>query len=190
MMRLLTNFVALTFAVTIPVLAQANIPFQDNSLGTNQAIPNKLVESVMTAEQAEQFLSKSYTGFYQLQGEVTNNKIRFEKVKQKVSFPDASLEPLALGLAGLIEIPVYTTGSRIKTRATAFMAFYEGTPAEYGIKNALTVPTSVDGEPNTTVLLIIKQKETSAARNANMRLANAEAGKRDGSQAYFFQLAI
>jgi|DEB0MinimDraft_6_1074348.scaffolds.fasta_scaffold134015_1 hypothetical protein len=189
-MKLLKNLVALTFAVALPVFAQAIIPFEENSLGANKVIPNKLVESVMTLEQAEKFLSKSYTGFYQLQGKVTNNKLRFEKVKQKVSYPDASLEALALGLAGMIEIPVYTTGSRIKSRATAYMAFYEGTPAEYGIENAVTVPTSVDGEPNTTVLLIIKQKETSAARNANMRLANAEAGKRDGSQAYFFQLAI
>ena len=37
MMRLLTNFVALTFAVTIPALAQANIPFQDNSLADSEA---------------------------------------------------------------------------------------------------------------------------------------------------------
>ena len=39
-------------------------------------------------------------------------------------------------------------------------------------------------------IMIIKQKETSNARNPNMRRVNAEIGKRDGSQAYFFQLAI
>jgi hypothetical protein len=107
-----------------------------------------------------------------------------------LSFPDSSMETLTLGLAGLIETPVYSTGSRIKTRATAYMAFYEGDPADLGIENAITIPTSVEGDPNTFVLMIIKQKETSNARNPNMRLVNAEIGKRDGSQAYFFQLAI
>ena len=189
-MKLLKNLFALTLVLAMPAFAQANIPFEENSLGGNKVIPNKLVESVMAEEQAEKFLSKSYTGFYQLQGKVKNNKLRFEKVKDKVSYPDDSLKQLALGLAGLIELPVYSTGSRIKPRATAYMAFYEGSTEDFGIENAVEIPTSAEGEPNTIVLLIIKQKETSSAKNPNMRLANAELGKRDGSQAYFFKLAI
>ena len=96
------------------------------------------------------------------------------------------MEPPAPGLAGLIEIPAYSTGSRIKTGATAYMAFYERDPAEPGIENAITIPTSVEGDPNTFVLMIIKPKETSNARNQNMRLVNAQIGKRDGSQATSF----
>jgi hypothetical protein len=54
----------------------------------------------------------------------------------------------------------------------------------------MRIPTSVDGEPNTLAMVIIKQKEISNARNPNMRLANAEIGKRDGTEAYFFEMAI
>lgn len=180
----------LTFTLLIPAFAMATATFDENSLGANDVISNKLIESVMQAEMAEKFLEKAYTGFYQVQGNVRNNKLIFDKVKTQVSFPDDSMEPLAKGLAGLLEIPVYSTGSRIKTRATAYLAFYNGDIADLGVDNAITIPTSVEGEPNTIVLVIIKQKETSSARNPNMRLANAELGKRDGSQAYFFQLAI
>ncbi len=182
--------VIVLLAILAPVFASASTTIAGDSLGTNNAISNKLIESLMNPEQAEKFLAAPYTGFYQIQGNVKNNKLRFNKVKSKVSYPDDSLEPLALGLADLIEIPVYSTGSRIKTRATAYIAFYRDQQDALGVSNAVPVPTSVEKEPNTIVLVIIKQKETSNARNPNMRLANAEVGKRDGSKAYFFELAM
>lgn len=188
-MRPLNRFF-LTLILLIPGLAIASNGDALNTLATNKAVPSKLIPSVMAPEMATKFLNAPYSGFYQIQGKVKGNKMKFDKVKTKVSFPDASLEPLALGLTSLLDLPVYSTGSRIKTRATAYVAFYSDQPEQLGIDNAITVPTSVDKDPNTTVLVIIKQKETSSARNPNMQLSNAELGKRDGSQAYFFQLAI
>jgi hypothetical protein len=171
-----------------PVFVSAN--YMDNTLGDNKQVPNKLMGQIMDEAIANSMLDTPYIGFYRIDGKVKNNKIRFERVQDKYSYPDHSLESLAVGLMSLIEIPVYSTGSRIKTRATAYVAMYNGTPDQFGLENAVTIPTSLDAAPNTTVLVIIKQKEMSNAKNANMRLANSELGKRDGSQAYFFQLAI
>jgi len=91
-----TVFVAV---LLLPALAAAKTAFDNNSLGGNKSIPNKLIESVMKPDMAARFLSTPYTGFYQIQGKVRNNKLKFEKIKSKASFPDGSLEPLALGLA-------------------------------------------------------------------------------------------
>jgi hypothetical protein len=168
--------------------AGANTEFDTDTLGANKVLPNNLIEKLLDETVASSLLSTPYTGFYQINGTVTNNKLNFNKVKN--AFPDARLEQLALGLAGMMEIPVYSTGSRIKTRATAYVVFFKDSLQELELENVMRIPTSVDGEPNTLAMVIIKQKEISNARNPNMRLANAEIGKRDGTEAYFFEMAI
>ncbi|MBT5702588.1 MAG: hypothetical protein HOI67_14165 [Gammaproteobacteria bacterium] len=54
----------------------------------------------------------------------------------------------------------------------------------------MKVPTSVDADPNTFVVVVIDRKDNSKATNSNIRDANAELGLRDGSDVYLFELAM
>jgi hypothetical protein len=58
------------------------------------------------------------------------------------------------------------------------------------IGGVIGVPTSVESDPNTLVVVVVKRKDNSKATNSNIRDANAELGLRDGSDVYLFELAM
>ncbi len=176
----------------VPGIALAEVTYLENTLGANKVVPNKMIENSMDADVANVLLQTPYTGFYRIDGKVRDNKMSFEKVKDKYSFPDGRLEPLALGITGLMKFPVYTTGSRVKTQATAYVAFYKDKEAIEGldIENVMRIPTSVQGEPNTLAVVIVKSKEPGNAKDPNLRYAGTDLRQRDGTRAYFFEVAI
>ena len=182
--------IVMILLLLVPGLSVAGTDYEENTLGANKALSNKMVAKLLGDTDAERVLSTPYTGFYKIDGKVKNNKVSFEKVKAKLSFPDASLEPLALGITGLIEFPVYSTGTRIKTRVSAYVVIYKDSLQDVQFKNVVTLQTSVGAEPNAVAMVIIRQKEMSNARNPNMMLANSELAKRDGNQVYYFEVAI
>jgi hypothetical protein len=100
------------------------------------------------------------------------------------------LAQIALGVASWIEFPSYSTGSRIKPRASAYIALYKEVLSDLEVKGVMKVPTSVDADPNTLVVVVIDRKDNSKATNSNIRDANAELGLRDGSDVYLFELAM
>jgi hypothetical protein len=95
-----------------------------------------------------------------------------------------------LGVASWIEFPSYSTGSRIKPRASAYIALFKDVLSDLEVEDVIGVPTSLDADPNTLVVVMVKRKDNSKATNSNIRDANAEFGLRDGSDVYLFELAM
>ena len=58
------------------------------------------------------------------------------------------------------------------------------------VEGVIRVPTSVESDPNTLVVVVVKRKDNSKATNSNIRDGNAELGLRDGSDVYLFELAM
>lgn len=159
--------------------------YGENTLGENEAISNALVKSQVDAGTAGALLNTPYKGFYQINSKMKNRKITFTKIKEKQSFPDQRWRRLATGIAGLAEIPAYTTGSRIEPRATAYVAFYDVNSMDIDRSKIMRLPTSVDGDPNTLAVLFVKHKNHTKAQNS---VLGNDAGK--GSDVYFFELAL
>ena len=170
--------------------AQAGQVFDEHTLGANKLVSNKILRKSLDASVAQIILETPYTAFYEVNGEVRDNKIFLNKLKPKSSYPDESLAEIALGVASWIEFPSYSTGSRIRPRASAYIALYKDVMSDLESEEVVGLPTSLDLDPNTLVVVVVKRKDNSRATNSNMRDANAELGKRDGSDVYLFELAM
>ena len=105
--------------------AQAGQDFDEHTLGANELVSNKIVRKSLDEPLAQRILETPYTAFYQVDGEVRNNKILLNKLKLKSTYPDESLAQIALGVASWIEYPSYSTGSRIRPRASAYIALFK-----------------------------------------------------------------
>lgn len=178
------------FLFFIANFAQAGQVFDEHTLGANKLVSNKILQKSLDEPLARRLLETPYTAFYQVDGEVRDNKIFLNKLKSKSSYPDESLAQIALGVASWIEFPSYSTGSRIKARASAYIALYKDVMSDLEPEEVVGIPTSLDLDPNTLVVVVVKRKDNSRATNSNMRDANAELGKRDGSDVYLFELAM
>lgn len=170
--------------------AQAEQGFDEHTLGANKLVSNKIVRKSLDEPLAQRILETPYTAFYQVDGEVRDNKIFLNKLKSKSTYPDESLAQIALGVASWIEFPSYSTGSRIKPRASAYIALFKDVLSDLEVEDVIGVPTSLDADPNTLVVVMVKRKDNSKATNSNIRDANAEFGLRDGSDVYLFELAM
>ncbi len=170
--------------------AQAGQGFDEHTLGANNLVSNKIVRKSLDEPFAQRILETPYTAFYQVDGEVRDNKIFLNKLKPKSTYPDESLAQIALGVASWIELPSYSTGSRIKPRASAYIALFKDVLSDLDVEDVIGVPTSVDADPNTLVFVMVKRKDNSKATNSNIKDANAEFGLRDGSDVYLFELAM
>tara|TARA_B100000809_G_scaffold127489_1_gene125595 strand:- start:5320 stop:5877 length:558 start_codon:yes stop_codon:yes gene_type:complete len=185
MNRLMLSILFFTASV-----AQAGLGFEEHTLGANKLVSNKIVRKSLDEPLAQRILETPYTAFYQVDGEVRDNKIFLNKLKSKSSYPDESLAQIALGVASWIEFPSYSTGSRIKPRASAYIALFKDVLSDLEVEDVIGVPTSLDADPNTLVVVMVKRKDNSKATNSNIRDANAEFGLRDGSDVYLFELAM
>ncbi len=185
MHRLILSFLFFTVS-----FAQAGQDFDEHTLGANKLVSNKIVRKSLDEPFAQRILETPYTAFYQVDGEVRDNKILLNKLKSKSTYPDESLAQIALGVASWIEYPSYSTGSRIRPRASAYIALFKDVLSDLEIGGVIGVPTSVESDPNTLVVVVVKRKDNSKATNSNIRDANAELGLRDGSDVYLFELAM
>jgi hypothetical protein len=170
--------------------AHAGRNFDENTLGANKLVSNNIVQKSLGEPLAQRILETRYTAFYQVNGEVRDNKVLLNKLQSKSSYPDESLAQIALGVTSWIESPSYSTGSRIKARASAYIALYKDVMSDLEIEEVIGIPTSLDIDPNTLVVVVVKRKDNSRATNSNIRDANAELGKREGSDVYLFELAM
>jgi len=166
----------------------ANASFEPNTLGGNDEVPNKLIESLLEDQDAKTVLETPYMAFYEVKGKVSGNKMRFDDIIKNRSFPDERLAALALGIAAMANRPAFTTGSRIQPSAMAYVVFYDGKIDAIAPERRMLLPTSVDKEPNTTAILVVRNADNSNARDA--RITASTKGRRDGSDIYVFDLAI
>lgn len=180
----------LSVLMLIVSFANAGQNFDHNTLGANALVSNNVLEKSLDESLAHRILATPYTAFYRVDGEVRDNKMLLNRLKPQGAYPDNSLAQIALGVASWIEFPAYSTGSRIRPRASAYIALYKDVLSDLEVKGVMRVPTSLDAVPNTLVVVVIDRKDNSKATNSNIRDANAELGLRDGSDLYLFELAM
>ena len=166
----------------------ANASFEPNTLEGNDEVPNKLIESLLGDKEAKAVLQTPYMAYYEVKGKVRDSNMIFNDIIENRSFPDGRLAALALGIAAMASHPSFATGSRIQPSSMAYVVFYDGKLDAIAPERRLHLPTSVDQEPNTTAILIVRKADNSRARDA--RLTNSTKLRRDGSDIYVFDLAI
>jgi|TARA_Y100000310_G_scaffold311069_1_gene357001 hypothetical protein len=165
-------------------LAIAKVEYEDNTIGANKAIHNKLIKSRFGNAQAPSVLATPYDAFYQIKGKVRNNAFKFDSVQSKKSFPDDRWQVVAKAIAEQIEIPALSTGSRIKPKATAYVMLYKGGIKDLNPNFVHRISNSLDEVPNTLAILLIKQRDATGATSES-----ADKHK-DGTSFYFFEVAI
>ena len=177
--------IAILVIVAFTGITVVQASFEVNTLGANKSISNSFVKKQVDADTARVLLETPYKGFYQISSKVVNKTITFPKVRATRSFPDERWEVAAKAIASLAETRIASTGSRIETGATAYVAFYD--PDMIGVDRSKVrrLSSSVEEEPNTLAVLVIKYKSHTNARNA-------QRGKKaqSGSNIYLFELAI
>ena len=183
--KIMFRQITLLLIITCGGALSVNAAYEVNTLGANKAVPNSLIKSQVDVDTAGALLETPYKGFYQIGSKVINKRITFPKVKSKQSFPDGRWEALAKGIAGLAETPAFNTGSRIDPRATAYVAFYDVDIKGVDRSKVMLLPTSVEGEPNTLAVLLVRHKNHTSAKNAEL----GRSGQM-GSNVYFFELAL
>ena len=111
----------------------------------------KAIRAQLAPKRSEAILSATYDGFYQISGrQKRNNEFRFNKVRDKKSFPDARWEQLAVEVTKRIDFrgASVNVGSRRKASATAYVVFYKN--GIEGIQN--------NGGGESLALVMINQK--------------------------------
>ena len=156
--------ITLLIMVSLTGTASAQAMNQVNTLGANDAVSNALIESQVDESTAGVLLETPYKGFYQIRSKVVNSKITFSRVVSQQSFPDERWTDMAKDIASLVELPAYTTGSRIKPKATAFVVFYDVNISGLDRSKVMLLPTTTDAEPNMLVVLVIKHQNYSKTR--------------------------
>ena len=176
------------FMVFLTGIASVQAMEQANTLGSNEAISNALVESLVDDSEAKALLDAPYKGFYQIESKVKNSKIVFSNVETKLSYPDERWEIIATEIASLVQMPAYSTGSRIDPRATAYVVFYDVDLPGVDRSSAIYLPTSAYSEPNTLAVLLIDHDNHSSTRDAlGTRLRSAH---QNTDRILLFELAM
>jgi hypothetical protein len=182
MLKKITFFIILAFAG----ITQAQAGYDANTLGANKSVPNSLIKKELDDSTAGIILETAYKGFYQIGGKVVKSQFTFKNVKTKKSFPDERWAEVATNIASLADAPVYSTGSRIRPSATAYVAFYD-TNIKVDRSKVMRLETSVKGEPNIVAVLVVKRKNTTSAKNPERGIRG---GGEPTSNVYLFELAI
>ena len=143
--------------------ATAKVKYEEHTIGGNRAIPNRIVENSFDQQHAATILETPYDGFYQISGKAGGDSCTFRKVSARKSYPDDRWAKLAKGITRQVNVPAPSTGSRIKPSATAYVVFYEGGIEGFEPENVQQLTTSVEGEPNTLAILVIKQSDSSGS---------------------------
>ena len=97
------------------------------TVSDNRAIA-KAVKEQLAPGMASAILNAEYDGFYQIGGKQKRGEyFRFNRVKQKKSFPDNRWEQLAIKLTEQVNFKggSNNVGSRTKASATAYVVFYK-----------------------------------------------------------------
>jgi len=178
----------LILMASLAQMASAQAMEQVNTLGANDAVTNSLVESLVDKATAKALLETPYKGFYQLESKVKNTKIVFSKVDPERSYPDERWEALASDIASLVQMPAYSTGTRIDPKATAYVVFYDANIEGVDRSSAIYLPTSAYSEPNTLAVLLIEHDNHSSTRDAlGTRLRSAH---QNTNRILLFELAM
>jgi hypothetical protein len=182
--------IALLILLTASSFVFAKAGYEVNTLGANNAVPNRLVENKVDGDAAEALLSSQYMAFYQIKGKLEGNMMRFKNVNAKASFPDARFANVAESIAAMANRPVHNTGSRVRSRATAFVAFYEGAVPGIDASNVQHLTTSSDKAPNVMVALVIQDNDSAGKKGTRTSANQREDGAIQGSDVYLFELAL
>ena len=161
---------------------------QVNTLASNEAIPTQLIETQVDEETARILLETPYKGFYEIKSKIKNRSITFGTVVPEESFPDERWVSMATDIASLVEIPAYTTGSRIDPTATAYVVFYDVYMPGLDHSDVILLPTTSNARPNTLAILVVKHQNHHLTRDIrNVQTASAD---QNGNLIYFFELAL
>ena len=159
-----------------------------NTLANNEAMPKNFVENSVNESMADILLETPYKGFYQFESTVRNSKIYFNQVETQQSFPDERWMDIANEIANLVQMPAYSTGSRIVPRATAYVVFYDASISGLDDANIIYLPTSAYARPNVVAVLLIKHDNYSGARDALG--ARTRSAHQNTDRILFFELAL
>jgi hypothetical protein len=182
------RMIFLLIMVSLTGIASAQAMNQVNTLGVNDAISNELIEGQVDESTAVVLLETTYKGFYEFQSKIKNRSITFGKVVPQQSFPDERWTDMAKSIASLIEIPAYSTGSRIVPRATAYVVFYDINMKGLDRSKVILLPTTANAEPNMLAVLVIEHQNHSRSKDVlGIRLDSAD---ENGDSIYFFELAM
>lgn len=168
--------------------AVAKVKYEDNTIGSNKAMTNKLILKKLGKERAATLLNTPYDAFYQISGKYRKDRVYFDKVKSKKSFPDDRWEAAARDIAEQIDMPMVNTGTRIQPRVMAYVVFFKDGIENLDLGPVRQVSTSIDEVPNALAVLMIKHKDSSKARID--QAVSRKQGKRNGSSLYFFGVNI
>lgn len=178
----------LVILISLAGIMSAEAMNQVNTLAANEAISNSLIESQVDEKSAGTLLETPYKGFYEVQSRIKNRRITFGKVVPEESFPDDRWGDMARDIASLIEMPAYSTGSRIEPKATAYVVFYDIDISGLDRSNVMLLPTTANRKPNTLAVLVIEHKNRSRTKDVlGVRLESADT---NGNSIYFFELAM
>lgn len=159
-----------------------------NTLATNEAISNQLIETQVDEETARVLLDTPYKGFYQVESIIKNRHITFGDIEPQQSFPDERWQDLARDIASLVEIPAYSTGSHIAPTATAYVVFFKTYMPGLDYSKVILLPTSSNARPNTLAVLVIKHRNHHRAQD--IRGTQTGSADQNGNRIYFFELAM
>lgn len=184
MVRTVFSLIILLTIISTPLLAVE----QANTLQDNGRVPESLVRSQVSDEMAGALLKAPYKGFYQIESTVKNRKMLFSKLDAEQSFPDQRWETIALDIASLVQMPAYSTGSRIDPKATAYVVFYDRDVSGVEPEKVIYLPTSAYSRPNTLAVLLIEHDNHLATRDAlGTRTRSAD---QNTDNIFFFELAM
>jgi len=169
-------------------VAAAKPALDENTLGANDHVPNYLIETQLSDTEAEALLTEPYLAFYQVNGKAIGSTMHFKKISNRRSYPDDRLADVAKSIAAMADRPLHNTGSRVKPRATAFVAFYEGRVDGFSSDQIQYLPTSAEKAPNIMAVLIVQDTQNSATKNGGRTVRTA--GGPEGSDVYLFELAL
>ncbi len=172
----------LVICLVVSGVAVAKANFEENTVGANGAVQNKIIENALDSFQAASVLAAPYAAFYKISGKAGNDNFDFKRVSAKSSFRNARWAKLATSIAKQVTIPAPTTGSRVKPSANAFVAFYPGGIEGLEPKGVVQLQTSVTGEPNTLAVLIVDRKM--------LKGTTLFTGFQSVPSVYFFELAM
>ena len=183
----LLRSVALLTLLTVAGFVSAKSGFAENTLGANGTIPHSMIAEELEPLAADALLNSPYMAFYQVNGKVDGNMMRFSKLNTRESFPDDRLAYAAKSIAGMADRAVNNTGSRIKEKATAYVAFYEGRVPGISPEHIMVLTTSAQKAPNVMAVLIVKDNN-SASKKGSRTVSNTSGP--EGSGVYLFELAL
>ncbi|MFP6807636.1 MAG: hypothetical protein VB957_10730 [Pseudomonadales bacterium] len=145
-----TFIIAIVLLISVPSWALSD----GGATVSSNATISKAIRERLAPDLAEKILNAEYDGFYQISGkQKRKNTFRFNRVKDKVSFPDDRWEQIALDVVKKVNFQgsSISVGSRTKSSATAYVVFYKN-----GIEGVQKL-----GKSEGLALVMIDQKNVS-----------------------------